>query len=131
MYKAYSNLTRTSSSKSFIPGNLITLESFEKIEETYLQALSIAIEKALEEYEAEVQAMASQEENWGDLGSSLSVIFDKTDFSISVGISGDENTVNQAMELEYGTGLIPPNPMLRNAALGVTTEFPVILSRYV
>jgi len=48
----------------------------------YLQALSLAIEKAIEEYEAEVQAMASQEENWGDLGSSLSVIFDKTDFSI-------------------------------------------------
>lgn len=131
MNKAYSNLTRTSSSKSFLPRRLTTLDSFEKLEETYLEALSFAIEKAIEEYEMEVQATASKEENWGSLGSSLSVVFDKTDYSISVGVSGNERTVAQAMELEYGNGPVPPNPMLRNAALGVTTEFPVILNRYV
>lgn len=131
MNRAYSNLTRASGSKSFMPADLSVVDAFEKIEETYLQMLGLAVSAAIQEYEQEVQAIASQEDNWGELGSSLSVTFDSTDYSINVGVLGTNDTVNQAMELEYGNGVLPPNPMIRNAAIGVTTDFPSILNRYV
>jgi hypothetical protein len=130
MQKAYSTLIRPHGSKSFMPSNFQVLDQFEEIEATYLSILNSVIEKATKEYEESIQENASQPENWGEFGKSLAAYFDPTDYSINIGVVGDEETVMQAMELEYGTGITPPKAMLRNAALGVTTEFPTMLNGY-
>lgn len=130
MNKAYSNFIHPRGSKSFIPSNLNILDQFEEIEATYLAILNDVIEKATKEYEESIQETASQPENWGEFGKSLTAYFDQTDYSINVGVVGDEETMMQAMELEYGTGMVPPKAMIRNAALGVTTEFPSMLNGY-
>jgi len=130
MQKAYSSFNKSRGSNPFMPENLLILDAFEHLERAYFSAIEKAVEKATNEYQNSVQDMASTNENWGSLGRNINVSFNKTDYSINVNLTGNDEQLSRMAELEYGNGVVGPNPILRMTIANASNELPAIISKH-
>jgi hypothetical protein len=74
--------------------------------------------------------MASTNENWGSLGKNINVRFNKTDYSINVDLIGNDEQLSRMAELEYGNGIVGPNPILRMTGANISNEIPALISKH-
>jgi len=130
MQKAYSSFNKSRGSNPFMPEDLLILDAFEHLEQAYFSAIEKAVEKATNEYQNSVQDMASTNENWGSLGKNINVRFNKTDYSINVDLIGNDEQLSRMAELEYGNGIVGPNPILRMTGVNISNEIPALISKH-
>jgi len=130
MQKAYSSFNKSRGSNPFMPEDLLILDAFEHLERAYFSAIEKAVEKATAEYQDSVQGMASTNENWGSLGKNINVSFSKTDYAIDINLVGNDEQLSRMAELEYGNGLIGPNPILRMTIANASNELPALISKH-
>jgi hypothetical protein len=105
------NPTRRS---AFISGQPLISEETDAFIDLYDEILQVAINEALELARADIRKAAEASDQWRQYADIIDVEF--ADGEIHYVLSGDEEAVQAAMDLEYGLPGRPPVSLLRKVA---------------
>ena len=111
----------STSSQSFLSGNLEIIKYATWLAAEYPKALSKAIAQARYEEQESLRDSSTGDPSWGGLTDSLSVTYNPDDASFVYGVT-DENH-QKAKDLEYGVpDKSAPSPLLRSFAKSRETD---------
>lgn len=101
-------------SKPIFTGNSLNLEiSF--LDSRYMQGIDRAVEQLLESVRERAVQAAKSDPQWREFVDLITVEWEDGDIVLS--LSGDDDEVQRALAVEYGTPDMRPNPLLRKFSI--------------
>lgn len=111
MLEGYSNLTKGSSSSTFIPDNFLSIDYLEDdFVDGYVEELNKVYRRIAAEYQNRIRRDLASDEAWVEIAQDFAVRYSPEDNSFLLGFATtDEEAVNR---IQYGGPTSPPNPKL-------------------